>query len=348
LSPERLAPSGRQGLEQHTRHPLATALLEERLCRQYRCWRWRTSRHLCRGRACRQIRRSMGFVGSAKPGCWRAGRYGTRREDCWPSRVLPLESPGGHRSAVAAADGVLGLVGVGRPTRPRRRAHPRGAQAMGWTWRSSAAISGQAVRRLGAELGLSKRPWPGSCCLSRSWSSWLSLAASGGRGDVGDGIKRMPLPLAAADLAFAWRRAPRIARTQPICDWADSVSTVSRPSPWPATRFGQGAPEPGLGVRLQPGEAALAPGCSAPGFGLLLSPSVGRLCMRHQFRFTVVAQRPVPAWSPRRPPRQGRFLVLEGHPTAVASRPSSSSFPPVDVLPVGWLPAWRRLLIQPF
>jgi len=127
-------------------------------------------------------------------------------------------------------------------------------------------------------------------------------------------INDAPLPWPPPISAIAWRRAPRSPRTQAILVIPGAIvsKAVVAALARPATRWPRCGQKPGLGVRLQPGDAALAAaGLLLPRFGLLLSPPVAAL-LRPPVR-SRWCQKPCPAWSPaERPPRQGRFLVLEG------------------------------------
>jgi len=333
LSPERLLHVARQPGATHSPPPGAAPVGGGFGRQVIAGWRVGGQAAPCRGAGVDRGKSaaSMGrFVRVASLAGWRGLGVRTDRS-CWPSRTA-LGSPGGPTVSGRWPPGDWGSRpgGRGRTNPAPTQAHPRGAPGMGdGPWRSFSGDQRQAVRRLGASLAWSQRQWPGELCLSmKLGAAWVALAPARGSGRWwAIGSQRLPPCPGPRDLASPrWRRGTRFAQdTADLVILGDRLKRGSRPRPGPR-HDGKVATRTGLGVRLQPGDAApRRRGLLLPRFASLLFASC-RPADGHAVSITVVLQRlSCMVAADALPAGAGFSWLLEGT-TAVASRPSSSSF----------------------
>jgi len=276
LSPERLLQVA-ASLEQHTRHPLATALLEEAVARQLPLLTVEDSRTFAGAGVQGQIGGFDGVCRVGKPG-WLDG-LGVRTDAKLLALRTALEAQGATVLAVAAGDGVLGLVGVDDQPRPDAGRTLEALQAMGM---EVAILSGdqcQAVRRLGTELGLEPEAMAWELLPEQKLEHLVRWRQRGPVAMVGDGINDAPA-LAAADLGIAVATGTQIAQdtadlvilgdrleavVEALALARDTMAKVRQNLAWAF----------GYNLVMLP----LAAGLLLPRYGLLLSPPLAALLM---------------------------------------------------------------------
>ena len=276
LSPERLLQVA-ASLEQHTRHPLATALLEEALARQLSLLAVEDSRTFAGAGVQGQIGGFDGVCRVGKPG-WLEG-LGVRTDAKLLASRTALEAQGATVLAVAAGDGVLGLVGVDDQPRPDAGRTLEALQAMGMDVAILSGDQRQAVRRLGAELGLEPEAMAWELLPEQKLEQLVRWRQRGPVAMVGDGINDAPA-LAAADLGIAVATGTQIAQdtadlvilgdrleavVEALALARDTMAKVRQNLAWAF----------GYNLVMLP----LAAGLLLPRFGLLLSPPLAALLM---------------------------------------------------------------------
>lgn len=274
--PERLLQVA-ASLEQHTRHPLATALLEEAQTRRLPLLTVEDSRTFAGAGVQGQIGGFDGICRVGKPG-WLEG-LGVRTEAKLLASRTALEAQGATVLAVAAGDVVLGLVGVNDQPRPDAGRTLETLQAMGMDVAILSGDQHQAVRRLGAELGLEPEAMAWELLPEQKLEHLVHWRQRGPVAMVGDGINDAPA-LAAADLGIAVATGTQIAQdtadlvilgdrleavVEALVLARDTMAKVRQNLAWAF----------GYNLVMLP----LAAGLLLPRYGLLLSPPLAALLM---------------------------------------------------------------------
>nr|WP_255441558.1 MULTISPECIES: cation-translocating P-type ATPase [unclassified Synechococcus] len=264
-------------LEQHTRHPLAHALLQEAQCR---------------GLALKTVSHSRTEVGSGvegrvggQEGLARVGRpgwlsqQGLALDSDLEQHLSQLESAGTTVLAVASPGAILGLVAV--QDQPRNDASQALAELAGMGLQLG-VLSGdrrEPVLQLGDRLGLSSSGLAWELDPQQKLEHILRWRQQGPVAMVGDGINDAPA-LAAADLGIAVGTGTQIAQDTAglviLGDRLESLVEALRLARRTLAKVRQNLFWAfGYNLIVLP----VAAGALLPGFGVLLSPPLAALLM---------------------------------------------------------------------
>jgi Cu2+-exporting ATPase len=264
-------------LERQTRHPLAHALLQEAQRRGVSLLEAHSSR----------TRPGAGVEGElvGEPGLCHVGRPDWLRDlgflpaPALQERLEALEAEGSTVMAVAASSRLLGLVAVQDQPRVDAARALEELRLMGLRVGVLSGDRSQAVKRLGARLGIGGESLAWELLPEQKLEHILRWRQHGPVGMVGDGINDAPA-LAAADLGIAVGTGTQIAQdTADLVILGDRLEgvvealllarrTIAKVRQNLAWAFG-------YNLIVLP----IAAGALLPGFGVLLSPPLAALLM---------------------------------------------------------------------